>query len=293
MASNRKPLLRRLESFADLAWRNPHRLRMAYALRLRRAGWLPLRRDRIGPVRFRFDDQVSALVRTMRTGEYEYETVAAMRHFLKRGSVLLDVGANMGYMCAWGLRIVGPAGEVHAIEPAALMNQRLEALRQANPRHKLVLHRVAAGDAEGEADLMLAGDGMMGDTSIVPGLIVEHEARGRERVRVVRLDAYLDRRIASRIGFIKIDVEGFEPCVLHGMEGWFRDGIRPPIACEIMPRAAGLLGRNPQDTFRFMETNGYVTCNLRDFRPVPPNRIFKLGVVFNVIFLPREVASAN
>jgi FkbM family methyltransferase len=173
------------------------------------------------------------------------------------------------------------------------MTQRLEALRQSNPRHKLVLHRVAAGDSEGEADLTLAGDGMMGDTSIVPGLIVAKEARGSERVRVVRLDAYLDRRLATRIGFIKIDVEGFEYCVLQGMQGWFRDGIRPPIACEIMPRAAALLGRSPLDTFRLMEANGYVACSLRDFRPLPPNRILKLGIVFNVIFLPRAVASAN
>lgn len=49
-------------------------------------------------------------------GQYSEAEVAMMRRFLKEGSTVVDVGANIGDLTLPLARIVGPAGRVYAIE---------------------------------------------------------------------------------------------------------------------------------------------------------------------------------
>lgn len=41
-----------------------------------------------------------------------------MRRLLRPGDVVLDIGANMGYMSIMASRFVGASGHVHAFEPS-------------------------------------------------------------------------------------------------------------------------------------------------------------------------------
>lgn len=86
-----------------------------------------------------------------------------------------------------------------------------------------------------------------------------------EKVRTVRLDSYIERTEIKRVHLIKIDVEGYELRVLKGLESYFRlTGHRPPIICEIAPRAYPLLGTTLAELAHYMAAFGYAAFDLAD-----------------------------
>jgi hypothetical protein len=62
---------------------------------------------------------------------------------------------------------------------------------------------------------------------------------------------------------IKIDVEGFEFSVLHGLERFFAtSSCRPLIVCEVKPWEIKNLGYTMQDFDRYMKQFGYGTYEM-------------------------------
>jgi FkbM family methyltransferase len=283
----KKPIFQRLTSCVRLLRRNPYRLSMAALMKARRAGLLPLRKNHIGPIRIDLDESLGHYIRMMKTGEFEFEAVSAMRCFLRPGGVFLDIGANLGYLSAWGMRLVTPVGRVLAVEPTRAMGDRLDALAHMNPSYQLDVHRVAAGEAPQEAEIMLAGDGMQGSTSLVHEIIPDELALGKELVKVVRLDNYMDARDTQSITLVKIDVEGYEFGALKGMEGWFRSGFSAPIICELSPHAYTAQGFALSNIIAYLASWGYRPCRLSDFSPIDEAALPRLGRVFNVIFIKK------
>ncbi|MDE0838663.1 MAG: FkbM family methyltransferase [Kiritimatiellae bacterium] len=257
-------------------------------MKARRAGVLPLLKNRIGPIRVDLDESLGHYIRMMKTGEFEFEAVSAMRCFLRPGDVFLDIGANLGYLSAWGMRLVTPAGRVLAVEPTVAMADRLDALGHMNPDYQLDIHRVAAGETPQEAEIVLAGDGMQGSTSLVREIIPDEIVLGQELVRVVRLDDYMDARDAESITLVKIDVEGYEFSALKGMEGWFRRGFSAPIICELSPHAYAAQGFALSTIVEYLASWGYTPCRLSDFSPIDETALPRLGRVFNVIFIKQQ-----
>src|SRR5207253_4151635 len=58
--------------------------------------------------------------------QYEPDVRAALRHFLKPGSVFLDCGANIGYFSVLAGGLVGPTGRVISVEANPVTLQRLQ-----------------------------------------------------------------------------------------------------------------------------------------------------------------------
>jgi FkbM family methyltransferase len=274
-----------LRSAVRLISRNPYRLWLALQLHARRRGLLPKRRDRIGPVKFPFDESWGIGQHLMMSGEYEFETIAVMKRFLKPGGVFLDIGANLGYLSAWGLRFVGQQGRVVAFEPATAMADHLERVGQMNPGYDLQVNRLAVGEVPGDGVVTLAGNANCGSTTMVASLIPAEEAKGTETVRVARLDHELSAQDARHVDLVKIDVEGFELSVLKGMEAWFRGGFRSPVVCELMPSAYAVQGFSVEAILSYMASHKYYPCRLSDFEPLSLERLLSQGRVFNVLFL--------
>lgn len=195
-------------------------------------------------------------VRAMLTQSYDITLCNYLQRHLRPGDVVLDAGANVGYISATAASHIGSAGEVHGFEPLAECFARLERLRELNPGLRLVFNNVALGDAQGILPIAYDPAGDSRNASMVPG----KQAAESRNVPVIRLDEYIRTRISSpeKIRLIKIDVEGLEYLVLKGLSNFFsQTTFRPFIVCEIKPWELGKLGATLGDFEDYMGGYGY------------------------------------
>jgi FkbM family methyltransferase len=158
---------------------------------------------------------------------HEPEQLAFFRRFLRRGDVVLDVGAHVGLFTLVSALEVGPVGEVHAFEPVPANFAALEANVELNGFENIVLNRAAVGAENGEVELGIPDDALAlgGETSAM------YTVGGGARTvsaPLIRLDDYVGALGDREIRILKMDAEGLEPSVLEG----FRDRLQhaPPAA---------------------------------------------------------------
>lgn len=143
---------------------------------------------------------------------------------LGRGAAA-DAGANLGVFSLYALAL--GAGKVYAFEPVAetfaLLKRNL-ALNRAGDRVKAF--NTALGAAPGQAEIKFntrgEGSAMIGGGDTINAGV---SYSGRRQVRLAPLDAL----VKARLGFLKIDVEGYEKEVLAGAAGLIRRW-RPALA---------------------------------------------------------------
>jgi FkbM family methyltransferase len=194
---------------------------------------------------------------------WEPHIVAWCARFLRPGMTVVDVGANIGFHALHAACRVGPEGRVLAFEPdprnAALLRMSL-GLR--SPRLPVEVIEAALSDRDGT--LVLSDLGNPGNS----GARFTHESRGHlERLvhgpRPVfsttsarRFDDHFD---LHRLDLVKIDVEGFEPKALAGMEASIRRH-RPAILTEFAPsNLRDIGGIDPAGYIGWFLERGY-TC---------------------------------
>jgi len=128
----------------------------------------------------------------------------------KRGQIVVDAGAHVGYYTLIASRKVG-RGKVIAIEPHPLNFQLLKTNIRLNKLKNVIAVKVALSDSDGEAPLYL-GCGSGKHT------IIKRAGKQFINVRTVRLDSLLNKLGISQVHMIKIDGEGAELDVLKGAE---------------------------------------------------------------------------
>jgi FkbM family methyltransferase len=140
----------------------------------------------------------------------------AVLGFLQPGSVVIDVGANLGEWTVPFARKVGPAGRVLAIEPAPRNAVALESTLAANALRHAEIVRCAVGDNDGIAQFAVpvvtsartdTGTARIGPTC------AGHDAL---QVPLRSLDSLAAEHNLTRLDLIKVDVEGHERKVLDG-----------------------------------------------------------------------------
>jgi hypothetical protein len=85
----------------------------------------------------------------MLTQSYDIILRDYLKRQLKPGDIVLDVGANVGYISAVAASCIQASGEVHGFEPLSECFARLERLRELNPGLRFTFNNVALSDAEG------------------------------------------------------------------------------------------------------------------------------------------------
>ena len=194
--------------------------------------------------------------RAMLTKSYDIILCDYLKRTIKPGDIVLDAGANVGYISAVAASLAGESGEVHGFEPLPECFARLERLRELNPGYRLFFNNVALGSQNGTLPIAYDPNGDSRNATLVPG---KRAAVTRE-VPVRRLDEYIGAAVSSpeRIKVIKIDVEGFEYSVLRGLEKFLSGtSCRPSIVCEIKPWDLGTLGVTADEFDSYTSGFGY------------------------------------
>ena len=131
------------------------------------------------------------------------------------GKIVADAGANIGIFSLYA-RALG-AKKIYAFEAVletfAMLKRNLELNRAGG---KIEAVNIALGKEKGSAELMYGPNGE-GSAMIACGGGVNRGLAypGRREVRIAPLDAL----IGEKIGFLKMDVEGYEKNVLLGAAG--------------------------------------------------------------------------
>jgi FkbM family methyltransferase len=160
--------------------------------------------------------QVVYLTRT-----YEPQESAALTRLASPESVVLDIGANIGY---YTTLLAQRCAHVYAIEPAP-GNVRL--LKHNTRRHRNVtVIPTAVSDREGTSTLSLS-DVNNGDHQLL-----NDPSRVHISVPVTTIDALVRQYNIPRIDLIKIDVQGAEVAAFRGMQQTLAENPHAVIVAE-------------------------------------------------------------
>ncbi len=154
----------------------------------------------------------------------EYRNLHMIMQSAGPGTAVLDVGANNGDFSAM-VTSLAPDVTVHAFEPHPETYARLEKRFRGT---KVTCHNFGLGDEEGSVSLFdYEGSDGTGHASINAGVIDGiHGGKVESReITVRRLDKVIDEIGLTHIHLLKIDVEGAELDVLHGLGKKLSDGL--------------------------------------------------------------------
>ena len=149
---------------------------------------------------------VVALGRGYGSGSFGRDRLAVLAAVTRAGDTFWDVGAHKGFITLAAADMVGPTGQVIAVEPAETNLRFLRRHIGWNRMRNVEVVPVALSDAAGEA--AFGGTG----SSIAFRLGV-----GPETVDVTTAERLIDEGGLPRPHVLKIDVEGSEAAVLLGM----------------------------------------------------------------------------
>lgn len=163
-------------------------------------------------------------------GKYEpYETELILRE-AKKGDVVIDVGANIGYYTILLADKVGPSGKVYAFEPDSKNFEILEKNIEINKLSNVILIKAALSSQKGVKKLYRSTENY-GDHR----MFGKEKKRGSEEIKTMKLDDFLENK-EKKVDFLKIDTQGWEPAVIDGAKEIIKKN-KPTIFFEYSPKS--------------------------------------------------------
>ena len=220
----------------------------------------------------------------------EPETVALMRDEIRAGDVVWDVGANIGLYSLIAATRVGDAGAVYAFEPMAENFARLIENILVNKFESRITPLSVALSGDNGFLPFHYDDASGGASGSQLRDALDYQGRGfRPVLTEIKCaatgDELLARGALRRPDVIKIDVDGHEGDILHGMRGVMSEVHSRPrlVAVELAPR-----NHEPAETL--MRELGYELTDKQHTRSGARKLASgtpESDLAFNAIFRPR------
>ena len=143
------------------------------------------------------------------TNTYEVKIDRLFDKYVKPGSTVVDIGANIGLHTLRSALLTGEKGKVIAIEPSTWAINKLRRNLELNPE----LNRII--------EIRHHALGEKVEQSITLGFQSSYRLNGKneiysEAVDVLTLDSIADQNSLKHVDFMKIDVDGHELHILRG-----------------------------------------------------------------------------
>jgi FkbM family methyltransferase len=187
--------------------------------------------------------------------EFEPDICDLFRRILKPGMVVFDLGANAGQFTLMSAKRVGPAGAVHAFEPAPREFRQLLRNIEINGFTNVMANRLAIGDHEGHATLKICHDGRGLYNSL--GRPIGNGPGEDVIVPITTLDGYVAKTQVARVDVLKVDIEGAELLAMRGAAELLSRADAPLIICEFCDRTAAGMGHTTKQLRACLEGFGF------------------------------------
>ncbi len=215
-----------------------------------------------GTIVLRFDEWVGRHY-LLHGSSFDPAELEFMRDALEPGATAIDVGANVGVYAITAALRVGATGRVIAVEADEEYLPRLRASLERNGLENAEIVIAAAGDIDGEVELIIAADGAF--SSIKP-LVAYAGSGATRRVPQRRLDSIWAEAGEPAVAFVKVDVEGAEVEVIAGAERLL-ERCRPALVVEVRPE------QTEPEVRRRLAAFGYEDVTPPSFNPA--NRAYR------------------
>ncbi len=207
------------------------------------------------PVRPRLANRVMRIATRINWAEQELRGLSSI---VRSGDSVIDVGAAHGMYTLPLAHLVGPTGRVDSFEPHPRQQRTLRVLRRLIGASHVNVNNFAVGDESGERTMRLPlkfGFPIYGHAHITAGATpLGPEVKNRQwTTSITTVDEWQMEHDISRVAFIKVDVEGFEPQVVLGATQTIaRD--RPSLLLEIEDRHLARYGLSANDFAQSINT---------------------------------------
>ncbi len=210
--------------------------------------------------------------------------------YVKKGFVVLDVGANTGSVSLLLSNIVGLTGKVHAFEPIprtfALLQEHMSKYSHS---HNYELYNCALGNVEEKVDVLIP------DQDFGQASMKRHSSGSwvnQPNIDIVQVDSKVVDKFEGKFGkvdFIKLDIEGAELLALKGAHQLISK-YKPILYLEVYREWTNGFGYSPLDLYDYLKLLGYqrilVYSNL-NFVDISDNKMFLENVSNSVDLLCR------
>jgi FkbM family methyltransferase len=217
-------------------------------------------------------------------GDYSIEVGETLfiKSLLRKGDIVIDIGANCGWYSTLFSELVGLEGTVYAFEPNPKAVQMLTAT--AGNYRSLRVIAAALSDREGAAHLYVPVDGVKASLGDV------QEEQVVQTCAVTTLDAFVKSQGAGVPAFIKCDAEGAEMAILRGATNILANDQPPVWLMELSTVTAARFGFHPAqlvEFFREIPNAGYRCYSLDSvsgkLELISPSTMYYF---FNAVFVP-------
>jgi FkbM family methyltransferase len=208
------------------------------------------------------NDLISRVI--LETGAWDQASWLAIQRHLGSGATFVDIGAHEGYCSLKAAQVVGPSGQVIAIEPNPEMVRALRDNIQASGASVITIEPVACSDSETTMDLFTAAESNTGSSSLSKTNAFLGGSAGRVHPVAARpLDAIIRENGVRRVDVLKIDVEGAEFQVLKGAQETLAL-YHPVLLVELDDRLLQSMGTSSLEIVAFLRSLGYTTGSRYD-----------------------------
>jgi FkbM family methyltransferase len=197
-------------------------------------------------------------------GTYEMDLQAALHELIPAGSVIYDLGANIGYVSLLLAKATGEEGKVYAFEALPSNVEQLKrnlALNAMDSRVIVIPNAVTL--AEGPVQFLVHPSGGMGKVAGSAGR--EDHYQSEVTVPGISLDDFVFKHGNPLPQVIKMDIEGGEILALPGMRRVIKQA-HPLMLMELHgPESC-------RKAWEFLTGSGYEICWMRRGFPVIPSK---------------------
>lgn len=198
-----------------------------------------------------------------------------MKKEIKKGNVVLDIGANIGYYTLIFAKLVGEEGRVYAFEPDPTNFALLKKNVEINGYKNVVLVQKAVSNNSGRIKLYLSKNNM-GDHRIYDS---GEDGRQHIEIEAIRLDDYFEH-FEGRIDFIKMDIQGAEGGAIQGMYNLLNKNNNVKIVTEFWPIGLKRFGTDPEEFLRLLIKLGFKLYEVneqdKEIKPVNIPRLLEI-----------------
>ena len=187
---------------------------------------------------------------------WEEDTTKLFEKVVKKGDIVVDMGANVGYFTLLSAKLTGENGKVFSFEPNPKNFEYLSKNIKINNYTNVTAEQKAISNSSGKIKLFNCPYDT-GHHTINQQEGIEAYRLGRTGevssidIEAVTLDEYMKNK-SDKVDVIKIDVEGAEALAFMGMKDILAKNKNIKIFLEFFPLLIEKMGNSPEEFINYL-----------------------------------------